>query len=147
MVIGQCYFDGTKPQWWNGTTLVGAAGVSGVQRGLNGTLIAGGEVKLLIAAPVALRVDGVRVLTTAATTSDATNNVELEVTNQTQSLGLFSGGNPSTDGNEMIAYESWDQTPDQNQDLAQGDVLEVVVRSNGTASLAFFSLELDMTAL
>lgn len=70
---------------------------------------------------------------TASTGSDGSNNFTFQVANLTQSNDLLSAV-VTTNSNEIGADTVYKLTPDQNQDVNAGDVIELQIVMNGTAT-------------
>lgn len=93
-----------------------------------------GEDNHIFVAPSACTITDVRLVSdTATTSSDGSNNYTFQVVNKTQTENLLASA-VSTNSNEIAADTSFAITPDQNATIADGDVLELTIAENGTAT-------------
>lgn len=85
----------------------------------------------ILVAPCAMTVSDLLVVSDTTTSgSDADNNVSVQIHNVTQATTMRAA--PAlTDGNEVAANTPWSVTPDQNADIAAGDVIRVTFTING----------------
>lgn len=84
--------------------------------------------------PFAGKVDIVSVVVLpviASSGSDASNNWEVRLLNNTSGLELFST-NPNTDGNEFASLTVWEQNVDQNATVTPGQSLLLGITANGS---------------
>lgn len=96
----------------------------------------GGENYHIYAAPDAHVVSSIKIISDTTTSgSDGSNNYAFVIRNVTQGNDLYSvSGGKTTNGAEITADTVWDVTVDQNLTLAAGDVLELQITENGTAT-------------
>lgn len=96
-----------------------------------GSIGGSSETELLVA-PCDMTIDKLRVISNVTTEgSDGSNCYGVQVVNLTQTLNLLAN-ELTTENNEITADTAWDVTPDQNADIAAGDVIQVLFNVNGT---------------
>ena len=89
------------------------------------------DVELLVA-PCDMTLERVRIVSNVTTDgSDGSNCYGVMISNLTQGQPLL-GNEQVTDSNEIQADTPWDVVPDQNAELAAGDVVRVSFNTNGT---------------
>ena len=111
----------------NATTNLQTNMVQAAIGGFNAT-----EQKYLFSAPSSCQVTNVILLSdTATASSDGSNNFTFQVQNLTDAEALLSAV-VTTDSNEIVADAAYQITPDQNNNLDQGDVLELQITKTGT---------------
>ena len=92
-------------------------------------------------------IESVRMVSTTATTSDGSNNYNIDVYNVTDSHSLFST-TQTTNGSEFVANTVKILTPDQNATITASDAVEFRVVANGSpTSLTRVGVFIDWIAL
>ena len=92
--------------------------------------ISGSDDRYLFVAPAASYIRQVSLVSdTATSSSDGTDNYTFQVANLTQTNNLLASAK-STNGAEIAADTVYDLDPDQNQQVAANDVLELQITKN-----------------
>lgn len=99
-------------------------------------IVNGGENYHIFAAPDSHVISSIKIVSdTATASSDGSNNYGFVIRNVTQGNDLYSvAGGKTTNGAELVADTVWNVTIDQNLTMAAGDVLELQITENGTAT-------------
>lgn len=141
-VTGQPWYDGSDLRIYDGTSWVLVAAARQLQT-IKGAIDGTSDGVALFYAVKAGTVSRVRLLPNASVALDGGNFFSVQVHNVTQSQDLFSAA-PGTDTESWTAGTVKDYTPDQNQAVAEDDILRITISGTGSPT-ALNELGVELT--